>query len=56
MYGPNKDVDAIHFYEKVSKLLKDMEPDADDNIIMGGDFNCPLDPQKDKKRWYLNSM
>ena len=47
VYGPNKDVDTILFYEKVSKLLKDMEPDADDNIITGGDFNCSLDPQKD---------
>ena len=37
VYAPNKD--------------KDLSPDLDseDNIIIGGDFNCPLNPEIDKK-------
>ena len=26
-----------------------MDFESDDNVIIGGDLNCPLDPAKDKK-------
>ena len=33
----------------LSTTLRKSELESDDNIIIGGDFNCPLDPIKDKK-------
>ena len=49
VYGPNKDSEAVRFYQNLSLTLQQMELDGDDNFIIGGDFNCPLDPTMDKK-------
>ena len=49
IYGPNKDADAIKFYRNLSKLLGNDEFGNEENIIIGGDFNCPLDITLEKK-------
>ena len=49
VYGPNKDADAVKFFQYLSTTLREMDLKSDDNVIIGGDFNCPLDPTKDKK-------
>ena len=55
IYGPNKDAEAVRFYQNLSATLRKMDADSDDNIVVGGDFNCPLNLTLDKKRWYINS-
>ena len=49
VHGPNKDAEAIKFFQSLSTMLRKLELESNDNIIIGGDFNCPLDPTKDKK-------
>ena len=49
VYGPNKDTEAIKFFQHLSATLRELKLESDDNVIIGGDFNCPLDPTKDKK-------
>ena len=49
VYGPNKDAGVVRFYQDLSAKLLEMEPDSNDNVIIGGDFNCPLNPSLDKK-------
>ena len=47
--GPNKDADAVTFYRNLPKLLRNDKFGTKENIIIGGDFNCPLDITLDKK-------
>ena len=49
IYGPNKDTEAVKFYRNLSKSLRNNEFGNEENIIIGGDFNCPLDISLDKK-------
>lgn len=49
IYSPNKDTEAVKFYRNLSKLLRNDELGNEENIIIGGDFNCPLDITLDKK-------
>jgi len=49
IYGPNKDADAVKFYHNRSNLLRTNVFGNEENIIMGGDFNCPLNVSLDKK-------
>ena len=49
IYGPNKDADAVKFYHNLSNLLRTNDFGNEENIIMGGDFNCPLNVSLDKK-------
>ena len=49
LYGPNKDAEAVRFYQDLSTTLRGIDLDGDSNVIVGGDFNCPLDPTVDKK-------
>ena len=55
IYRPNKDDDAVKFYHNLSNLLRTNDFGNEENIIMGGDFNCPLNITLDKKRQYSNS-
>ena len=54
VYGPNKDAEAIKFFQYLSTTLRGMDFESDDNVIIRGDFNCPLDPAKDKKGGILS--
>jgi len=49
MHGPNKDAKAVKFYCNLSKLLRNDELGNEENITIGGDYNCPLDITLDKK-------
>ena len=49
VYGPNRDNKLVDFYHLVLQSLKQNNFDEIENIIMGGDFNCPLNPIIDKK-------
>ena len=49
IYGPNKDTEAVKFFQNLSTTLRELKLESDDNVIIGGDFNCPLDLTKDKK-------
>ena len=47
IYGPNKNAEAVRFYQNLYAPLRKMDPSSDDNIVVGGDFNCPLNPTLD---------
>ena len=49
VYAPNKDKDLISFFSNLLAMLQKENLDSEDNIIIGGDFNCPLNPEVDKK-------
>ena len=48
IYAPNKDED-IKFLKNVLTKLQTENLDSEENIVIGGDFNCPLNPTLDKK-------
>ena len=48
VYGPNKDPNAVKFQRNLSKLSRNDDFGNEENIIVG-DFNCPLDITLDKK-------
>ena len=39
VYAPNKIAQQVQFFEKINNKLSSY---ADENILIGGDFNCPL--------------
>ena len=49
IYAPNKDKDIITFLNNLRTILQNDNPEDKENIIIGGDFNCPLNPSLDKK-------
>ena len=49
IYAPNKDKVSGKFYKNLHRVLQTEDLDCEENIIIGGDFNCPLDPKLDKK-------
>ena len=49
IYAPSKDKDSILFFKKLHNLLQTENLDSEENITVGGDFNCPLNPTLDKK-------
>ena len=48
VYAPNKDKDIVSFFNNLLATLQEENLDSEDNII-GGDFDCPLKPEIDKK-------
>lgn len=49
VYAPNKDKDLVKFFDNLFSILTNENLDSEDNIILGGDLNCPLNPLLDKK-------
>ena len=49
IYAPNKDKDLIQFFRKLHILFQSENLDSEGNIILEGDFNCPLNPALDKR-------
>ena len=49
VYALNKDKDLSSFFNNLLATLQKEDSDSEDNIIIGGDFNCPLNPEIDKK-------
>ena len=49
IYAPNKDSESAKFYDHLINVFKKDDRTFEDKIIVGGDFNCPLNPQMDKK-------
>ena len=49
IYAPNKDRDATKFFKSLYELLQKEDLDSEENIIIGGDFNCPLNILLDKR-------
>ena len=49
IYASNKDTVSGKFYKNLNRVLQTEDLDCEENIIIGGDFNCPLDPKLDKK-------
>ena len=55
VYAPNKNEQSVKFFHSLSNIMRQNEYYNEDNLIIGGDFNCPLNPEMDKKRWYLDT-
>ena len=49
IYAPNKDKHIIDFFNNFLWTLQKENLDEEENIILGGDFNCPLNTTLDKK-------
>ena len=49
IYAPKKDKDLINFLKNLFAILQKENLESEENIIIGGDFNCPLNPELDKK-------
>ena len=50
IYAPTKDKDIIKFLNNLRTILQKENLDDEENIIIRGDFNCPLNPALDKKK------
>ena len=49
IYAPNKDKDIITFPNNLRTILQNENLGDEEDIIIGGDFNCPPNPSPDKK-------
>ena len=49
IYAPNKEKDLANFYTNLLRKLEEIGLDENKNIVLGGDFNCCLNPLLDKK-------
>ena len=54
-YAPNKDENIVKFFKDLLTKLATENLDSEENIVIGGDFNCPLNPTLDKKGWHNNA-
>ena len=48
VYAPNKDEQSVKFFHSLFNIMRQNEYYNEDNIIIGGDFNCRLNPEMDK--------
>ena len=48
VYAPNNDSQSAKIYEHIVNILKKEDQIYEDRMIIGGDFNCPLNPSLDK--------
>lgn len=44
IYAPSKDKDSVQFFRNLHAILQSENLDSEENIIVEGDFNCPLNP------------
>ena len=49
IYAPNKDKEIVEFFQDLTTVLKKENLDTEENIIVDGDLNCPINPIIDKK-------
>ena len=49
IYAPNNDKDITNFLNNPRTILQNENLEDEENIIIGGDYNCPLNPSLDKK-------
>ena len=49
IYAPNEDKDIIRFFSNFLITLQNENLEEEENIIVGGDFNGPLNTLLDKK-------
>ena len=49
IYAPNKDACSRKFFENLQRVLSEFGITNEDNVIIGGDFSCPLNPLLDKR-------
>ena len=49
VYAPNKDKEDVEFFNGLLAIIRRDDLDAEENFIIGGGFNCPLNPVLDKK-------
>ena len=49
IYAPNRDNELVAFYLSLLQTIVKNDFDTIENIIMSGDFNCPLNPTVDKR-------
>ena len=49
VYAPNKEKDITLFFNNLLTTMQNENLNEEENIIVGGDFNCPLNTLVDKK-------
>ena len=49
IYAPNKDTNIVDFLNNLQTILQKENLDEEESIILGEDFNCPINPVLDKK-------
>ena len=52
IYAPNNDKDITNFLYYPRTILQNENLEDEENIIIGGKINCPLNSALDKKWWY----
>ena len=56
VYGPNNDNQAVQFYDHFTDLSRKEDLAYEDKIIIGGDFNYPINTLLDKQGGILIAM